>query len=62
MFAEWSSPTRRSVLIASAVGAALNLLPAHIALAAESGAIRPFRVNIPEEQLVTLRRRIGATR
>src|SRR5215210_6817251 len=62
MFAEWSSPTRRSVLIASAVGAAFNLLPAHIALAAESGAIRPFRVNIPEEQLVDLRRRIGATR
>src|SRR5215204_4718741 len=62
MFAEWSSPTRRSVLIASAVGAALNLLPAHIGLAAESGAIRPFRVNIPEEQLVALRRRIGATR
>ena len=62
MFAEWSSPTRRSVLIASAAAAASNLLPAHIAPAAASDAIRPFRVNIPEEQLVALRRRIGATR
>ena len=62
MFAERSSPTRRSVLVASAAAAAFNLLPAHIALAAESGAIRPFRVNIPEEQLVDLRRRIAATR
>src|SRR5829696_7115995 len=61
MFAERSSPTRRGVLIASAA-AAFNLLPAHIAPAAESGAIRPFRVNIPEEQLVDLRRRIGGTR
>src|SRR4051812_35099149 len=62
MFEEWSSPTRRSVLISSAAAAAFNLLPAHIAPAAESGAIRPFRVNIPEEQLVDLRRRIEATR
>ena len=30
--------------------------------AAESDAIRPVRVNIPEEQLVDLRRRVGATR
>src|SRR3954471_890391 len=62
MFAERSPPTRRSILIASAAAAAFNLLPAHIAPAAESGAIRPFRVNIPEEQLVDLRRRIEATR
>src|SRR5829696_5476535 len=62
MFAEWSSPTRRSVLIASAAAAAFNLLPAHIAPAAESDAIRPFRVNVPEEQLLDLRRPIGATR
>jgi hypothetical protein len=30
--------------------------------AAEGDAIRPFRVNVPEEQLVDLRRRIAATR
>jgi Epoxide hydrolase N terminus len=31
-------------------------------MAAEGDAIRPFRVNIPEDQLVDLRRRIAATR
>ena len=30
--------------------------------AAENNAIRPFRVSVPEEQLVDLRRRIAATR
>jgi pimeloyl-ACP methyl ester carboxylesterase len=45
--------------IAAAVAA--SLLPPSSA-AAPSDAIRPFRVNIPEEQLVDLRRRIAATR
>jgi pimeloyl-ACP methyl ester carboxylesterase len=30
--------------------------------AAESSTIRPFRINVPEEQLVDLRRRVKATR
>ena len=32
------------------------------ASAAESGAIRPFRVNIPDDELVDLRKRVRATR
>nr|WP_245411059.1 epoxide hydrolase [Microvirga flavescens] len=36
--------------------------PATASPAAESAAIRPFHVNIPEEQLVDLRRRVAATR
>jgi hypothetical protein len=38
------------------------LLRANLAMAAEGDAIHPFRVNIPEDQLVDLRRRIAATR
>jgi pimeloyl-ACP methyl ester carboxylesterase len=45
---------------AAAVGAA-GLFPAHRALAA-SEAIRPFRIDVPEEDLVDLRRRVQATR
>src|SRR5262245_32004899 len=53
-------PTRRTLLATSAAAIAAGLLPnAH---AAEDNAIRPFRVNIPEEALVDLRRRIQATR
>src|SRR5512144_1102089 len=62
MSPELSLPTRRSVLIASAAAAAFNLLPAHIAAAAESDAIRPFRVDVPEEAVGDLRQRIAATR
>jgi pimeloyl-ACP methyl ester carboxylesterase len=45
-----------------AVAGAASLLPAHLATAAQGDAIRPFTINIPEEQLVDLRRRIQATR
>ena len=45
-----------------AVAGAASLLPANLAIAAQAGAIRPFRFNAPEEQLVDLRRRIAATR
>ena len=45
MSAESPSPTRRSVLVTSAAADAFNLLPAHLAAAAENDAIRPFRVN-----------------
>ena len=52
------------------MAAAVGLTPAHLAAqtaatpvtAPEDTAIRPFRVNIPEEELVDLRRRIAATR
>jgi pimeloyl-ACP methyl ester carboxylesterase len=62
MSAESSSSTRRSVLVASAAAGALNLLPTHIAAAGKNDAIRPFRVDVPEEALVDLRRRINATK
>jgi pimeloyl-ACP methyl ester carboxylesterase len=52
------------------MAAAVGLTPAHLAAqtaatpvtAPEDAAIRPFRVNIPEEELVDLRRRIAMTR
>jgi len=53
---------RRSLLLTSAAAATFGLLPAKARAAAEGPAIRPFRVNVPEEQLVDLRRRIAATR
>ena len=57
---------RRQLLSAAAMGiaaaGAASLFPAHPAPAATSDDIRPFRVNVPEEQLVDLRRRIAATR
>lgn len=40
----------------------LTAQPATVGAATEDAAIRPFRVNIPDEQLVDLRRRIAATR
>jgi pimeloyl-ACP methyl ester carboxylesterase len=46
----------------SAATAVLSLLPAGLAKASEGDNIRSFRVNIPEEHLVDLRRRIIATR
>jgi pimeloyl-ACP methyl ester carboxylesterase len=45
-----------------AVAGAASVLPVHPANAAAGDAIRPFRVNVPEEQLVDLRRRVRATR
>ena len=58
--------TRRRLLTGAALGlaaaGAAGLFPAHPAAAASSDAIRPFRINIPEEDLVDLRRRLAATR
>src|SRR2546423_14951897 len=57
-----SSSTRRSVLVASAAAGAASLLPAQASAAPDNAAIRPFHINVPEEELVDLRRRIAATR
>jgi pimeloyl-ACP methyl ester carboxylesterase len=57
-----STLDRRGLLAGAAVVAAASLLPAAARAAAEDGAIRPFRVNVPEKQLADLRRRINATR
>ena len=45
----------------AAAGAA-SLLPSQLAAAPAGDSIRPFRVNIPEEALVDLRRRLAQTR
>jgi pimeloyl-ACP methyl ester carboxylesterase len=67
-----SSPTRRDVLAttaaaSAAVGLATSAAPGAAApagssTAGEDNAIRPFHINVPEEALVDLRRRINATR
>jgi pimeloyl-ACP methyl ester carboxylesterase len=59
---ESSSPTRRSVLAASAAAGAASLFPAASQAAAEADSVRPFRIDIPEEEIVELRRRLAATR
>ena len=57
---------RRRLLGATAMGiaaaGAASILALHSAAAVEREAVRPFRINIPEEQLVDLRRRVKATR
>src|SRR5271170_1579933 len=57
-----SSPTRRSVLAATVAAGATGLFPTNLRAAAEDIAVRPFRINVPEDALVDLRRRIAATR
>jgi len=52
-----TSPTRRDLIATSAIIGAVSLLPEHFAVAAESNAIRPFRINVSEADLVDLRRR-----
>ncbi len=44
------------------VAGAAGLLPSQLAAAPANDAIRPFRVNVPEEDLADLRARIAATR
>ena len=57
---------RRQLLSTATLGivvtAAASLIPAYSAPAAADDAIRPFRINVPEEDLVDLRRRLRATR
>ena len=63
-------PTRRGALATSAAAAAASLLPEHLAAAPDAingvtsvtDAIRPFRVDVPDELLADLRRRLAATR
>jgi pimeloyl-ACP methyl ester carboxylesterase len=57
-----TSPTRRDVLSSSAAAVAVNLVPGQYAAAADGNTIRPFRITVPDEALVDLRRRISATR
>jgi len=62
---ESSALSRRSLLFAAAVAGGPSVLPAttHGASeSAETGAIRPFHIEVPEDALVDLRRRIAMTR
>jgi pimeloyl-ACP methyl ester carboxylesterase len=54
--------TRRDVLASAAAAGAVSLTRGRPAAAGDGDAIRPFRVSVPEEQLVDLRERIAATR
>jgi pimeloyl-ACP methyl ester carboxylesterase len=56
------SPTRRTVLAASAAAGAVSLLPADASAATDSTAIRPFRFTASKEALTDMRRRINATK
>jgi pimeloyl-ACP methyl ester carboxylesterase len=54
-------PNRRDVLATSVAAAAFGILPGQLA-AADDSTIRPFKINLLEEVIVDLRRRIAATR
>ncbi|MDK1489815.1 epoxide hydrolase [Sinorhizobium sp. 7-81] len=56
------SPTRRELLAATAVAGAISMFPRTLRAAAAGEAIRPFRVDIPDDKLADLRQRIVATR
>lgn len=58
---EGLSPTRRDVLVASALTSVAMMLPKPLA-AATGDAIRRFSISFPQEQLDDLRRRVAATR
>jgi pimeloyl-ACP methyl ester carboxylesterase len=53
---------RRGFLASSAAVGALSLFATSVRAAAADGSIRPFHINVPEEQLGDLRRRVVATR
>ena len=53
---------RREFLASAAAVGASNLLSASAGAAGDDGSIRSFRINVPEEVLADLRRRILATR
>jgi pimeloyl-ACP methyl ester carboxylesterase len=62
MSATLSLLNRRDYLANSAALGTAGLLSAMPRAAAQDGAIRPFRIDVPEEVLVDLRRRVAATR
>ena len=55
------SPTRRELLAATAAVGVMSMMPKALGAAAAE-AIRPFTINIPQEQLDDLRGRVAATR
>jgi pimeloyl-ACP methyl ester carboxylesterase len=63
---DFNNPDRRQLLGSAVMGAVAvgvtTLLPMHSVQAATGGSIRPFRVSVPEHDLVDLRRRLVETR
>jgi len=57
-----SSPDRRNFLVSSAAIGVSGLFAPEAHAAADTPAIRPFRISVPEEQLADLRRRVKAVR
>ncbi|HEX9169256.1 MAG TPA: alpha/beta fold hydrolase [Roseiarcus sp.] len=57
-----SDPTRRDVLVAAAAAGASGGFPSAARASSEDDAIRPFQVDVPEDALIDLRRRIAMTR
>src|SRR5690349_20321746 len=57
-----ASLSRRDLLGTAAAAVASSLMPGNARAAAEETAVRPFRINIPDETLADLRRRLTATR
>jgi pimeloyl-ACP methyl ester carboxylesterase len=57
-----SSLNRRSLLGTTAAVVGSSLIPRNVSAATGDTTIRPFRINVPEEVLVDLRRRVAATR
>jgi pimeloyl-ACP methyl ester carboxylesterase len=57
-----SSPNRRNFLAFSAAAGAAGALSSKLQVETEDDAIRPFRIDISEEELVNLRQRIAATK
>ena len=62
MLSEPRSPDRRKLLTASVALAASSLIPKQVHAATTADAVRPFHINVPNEQLADLRRRVAATR
>ena len=62
MDASSSSSSRREFLGALAAVGVSSLIAEGAYAATETDAVRPFRINVPEEQLVDLRQRVKATR
>ena len=62
MLSEPRSPDRRKLLTASVALAASSLIPKQAHAATTADAVRPFHINVPNEHLADLRRRVAATR
>ncbi|TWB24391.1 hypothetical protein FBZ89_10116 [Nitrospirillum amazonense] len=55
------SATRRHFLAATAAAGALGTLPGAVRAATGDAVIRPFKVQIPDEALAEMKRRVNAT-